>query len=52
MREFILYSTNDPKKEAIHKIKASSFPEAISIFCEMKQLSLSDFLQLFKVKEI
>jgi len=52
MREFILYSTNDPKKEPIYKIKANSFSDAIMIFCEMKQLPLSEFLKLFRVNEI
>ena len=52
MREFILYSANDPKKEAIHKIKANSFEEAILTFCEIKKLSLHDFLKLFRVNEI
>jgi hypothetical protein len=52
MREFILYSANDPNKEPIKKIKASSPTEAINIFCEIKQLPLSEFLKIFRVNEI
>ncbi len=52
MKEFALYHANDPKKEIIHRIKADDLSMAILIFCELKGLSLSDFLNIFRVKEI
>ena len=50
--KYKFYSRNDKNKEAIGKVEARSYKEAINYFVKMKQLPKNEFLKLFLVTEI
>lgn len=52
MDGYIVYSLNDPKKEAITSWCAPSLSEAEQRFAKIKRLPLEDFKQIYGVCKI
>lgn len=50
MAQFCFYSKNSPTQEAVGSVNASSREEAVRYFSLSKQLSVTDFLTIFEVK--
>lgn len=50
MAQFCFYSKNDPTQEPVGVLQAPSREEAVRFFSLSKQLSVSDFLTIFEVK--
>jgi len=51
MKQYIYYNRLDFKKEPLSKIKANDLGEAILIAAGVKQISIEDFLNVFKVEK-
>ena len=47
--KYKVYSRNDKNKEAIGKVEARSYKEAINYFAEKKKLPLDQFTKLYAV---
>ena len=47
--KYKFYSISDKNKEAIDKIEARDYKEALIHFTENKKLSITEFLKLYKV---
>ena len=47
---YFYYHKNDKKKEPIGKIEANNLEEALTIASQIKQLSIDNFLNVFKVE--
>lgn len=50
MAQFCFYSKNSPTQEVVGTISALSREEAVKYFSLTKQLSVTDFLTIFEVK--
>jgi hypothetical protein len=50
-KAYFYYSKNDSKKEAIDKIIAISYEDALQFFIERKQMDEYTFLNLFEIEE-
>lgn len=50
MSQFCFYSKGSPTQEAVGVVSASNKEEAVKFFSLSKQLSVSDFLTIFEVK--
>lgn len=48
---YICYLRNDPNKEPINRISASSYDEALEYFSQRKKIDKTAFLTLFTVEE-
>lgn len=51
MSLFIYYRKNDPKKEPYGKFEAIDLEDAILIASHIKNMSIEDFLKIFRVTE-
>lgn len=51
MPVFVYYQKNDPKKEPYGKFEAINLEDAILIASHIKDMSVEDFLSIFKVEE-
>lgn len=51
MKQYFYYSKTDPKKEPYGKFEAISLEDAVLIAAHVKDMSIDDFLTLFKVEE-
>jgi len=51
MNSYIYYRKNDPKKEPYGKFEAVNLEDAILIAAHVKDMSIKDFLNIFKVEE-
>ena len=51
MSQYIYYRKNDPKKEPYGKFEAVDLEDAILIAAHVKDMSVEDFLNIFKVEE-
>lgn len=51
MSSYIYYRKNDPKKEPYGKFEAVNLEDAILIAAHVKDMSIKDFLNIFKVEE-
>jgi len=51
MRLFIYYNRNDKTKEPQGKLEAINLEDAILIASHIKDMSIQDFLTVFKVEE-
>tara|TARA_R110001592_G_scaffold101830_1_gene287932 strand:+ start:485 stop:661 length:177 start_codon:yes stop_codon:yes gene_type:complete len=51
MKEYKVYSKNDPQKETIFYVKGKNLEDATLKACEVKSLTPIDFLKIFGVKE-
>ena len=49
MEKYKVYYDNDPKKETIFCVEATSLDEAIKKACSIKNLNELDFLSIFSV---
>jgi hypothetical protein len=47
--KYKFYSKNSKKKEAIGKVEARSYKEAIEFFSKKKQLPIEEFQKLYEV---
>ena len=47
--KYKFYSRSDESKEAIGKVEASDFKEALKHFSEIKKLSRTQFLKLYEI---
>ena len=52
MKTFIYYIKLDSTREAINKVSAEDFDDAILIASQIKQLSIEEFSKLFSIEEI
>ena len=52
MKNFIYYNKFDSTREAINRIPAEDFDDAILIASQIKQLSIEEFSKLFSIEEI
>ena len=50
MAQFCFYSKNNPTQEPVGVLYAASKEEAVKFFSLSKQLSVTDFLTIFEVK--
>ena len=51
MKQFVYYQKNDPNKEPYGKFEAIDLEDAILIASRIKDMSIEDFLKLFRVGE-
>jgi hypothetical protein len=51
MKTFIYYHKNDSKKEPYGKFEAIDLEDAILIASHIKDMSIEDFLNIFRVEE-
>jgi hypothetical protein len=51
MKVFIYYNKLDPSKEPYGKFEAIDLEDAILIASHIKQMTIYDFLKIFKVEE-
>jgi hypothetical protein len=51
MKIYIYYSKKDSSQEPLNKIWASDYNEALLIFAQTKKLTISNFLNIYSVKE-
>ena len=51
MKTFIYYNKLDPKKEPYGKFEAIDLEDAILIASHIKDMSIEDFLNIFRVEE-
>ena len=51
MSSYIYYRKNDPKKEPYGKFEAVNLEDAILIAAHVKDMSIKNFLNIFKVEE-
>jgi len=51
MSTFIYYRNNDPNKEPYGKFEAIDLEDAVLIASHIKNMSIDEFLKLFKVEE-
>lgn len=52
MSKYKFYSKSDPNKEAITIIEAPDLDAAVTTCSTIKNLTIDDFLKLFKVEEV
>lgn len=52
MKKYKYYSLADENEEAIGVIEAKTIDEAIILASDKKKLVLSEFLKIFRVKEV
>jgi|TARA_R110000796_G_scaffold138354_1_gene254466 hypothetical protein len=52
MTQYKYYSLSDSLKEPMGKIEAQNLEKAIKKAAEKKQLSIKNFLELFKIEEV
>jgi hypothetical protein len=51
MNLYVYYQKNDPKKEPYGKFEAIDLEDAILIASHIKDMSIEDFLNIFRVEE-
>lgn len=51
MSQYIYYRKNDPKKEPYGKLEAVDLEDAILIASHVKNMSIEDFLKIFRVEQ-
>jgi len=51
MKQYIYYNKRDSSKEPQGKFEAINLDDAILIASHIKQMSIDDFLSIFKVEE-
>lgn len=51
-KKYAYYANTSFTKETIHSVEAYSELEAINYFASLKNLSISDFLTIYSIKEV